>query len=116
MLLSEAARSERRFRRACEPDRWYWLEGRQIFANVLPGDAIRTPNGTTGKTPVCITAEQLVATNWEPEPKEIKITVADLYGVARALSNHPITNQRRLSPMEFMKLVAEELGLEEKTG
>ena len=108
MLLSQAAKTGRKFRRSTEPDRWYYLKGKTICRQAREPN----PDGVSeGWSP---NAEELIASDWEAEPKVISVSQKDLLEVARTLSNHPITNQRKLAPVEFMKLVIEELGLEEE--
>ena len=102
MLLSEAAKTGRKFRRKSEPETWYWLEGSSM--------RFRDKTGVYSRP---ISAEMLVATDWEAESKIIQVTAEELMVVARNLSSHKIVNQRRLAPIEFMKLVIEELGLNE---
>jgi len=102
LLLSEVARKGRRFRRTSVPENWYYLSGLNIMVE----------NGV-GKCIVHFNAEELTALDWESEPARMEITAKDLLDVAKTLSDHPITNQRRLAPIEFMKLVIVRLGLEE---
>jgi hypothetical protein len=111
MLLSEAAKTGRKFRRKSEQTIWYRLSGKSVYRCPI-GD----PAGETceqGWENATIDAEMIVANDWEAAPKIIQITSNDLMDVAKTLSNNPICNQRRLPPVEFMKLVITELGLEE---
>jgi len=106
MLLSEAARTGRKFRRKSDPSVWYWLEGKHVMRK-HPNPML---DGSCGWQP---DAEQLISNDWEAEPKKVEVTEQDLMDIAKTLSLHPITNQRRLAPTEFMKLVAEELGFKD---
>jgi len=106
MTLSEAARTGRWFRRASEPDYWYRLDGVEIvmFRRDDIGQVLS----------ININAEQLVATDWEPEPRKVEISGQDLLICARSIAqNNQIVHQRRLSPVEMAKLFIEELGLDE---
>lgn len=107
-LLSEVARTGRRFRRTTEPETWFELQGK----NVVYWDA--TACGNRGIwTKQEVNAEMLVANDWESEPRKIEVTAADLLDAARAVSNDKIVHQRRFSPVEMMRLVIDELGLKE---
>jgi hypothetical protein len=106
--LSEVARTGREFWRTSEPHLIYFLSGKQVRGHKIVNN-LRTKLADD----IHFYAEQIIATDWVAQPKKIEVTEADLMAVARILSEHPITNQRRLAPVEFMKLVVEELGLNE---
>lgn len=105
MLLSEAAKTGRRFRRKSNPEIWFYLEGTSIM---FVFDGSKAPPGKC-----TFNAEQLIAGDWEPEPKLMMLSAQDLLDAAKNLNNDPITHQRRLAPIEFTKLMIRELGLEE---
>lgn len=106
MLLSEVARTGRRFHRKSEPELWYRLNGKDIQFDCAEENCWTTLNPG-------FDAEQLVAADWESEPKKIEVTAADLLDAAKAISNMPIVHQRRFSPVEMMRMVIDELGLKE---
>lgn len=101
MLLSEAARTGRKFRRTTQPDIWYQLEGK----------AIQYVDRNVRGVPV-IDAEMLVSPDWEPEPLQLTITADDLIRAARAFDD--IASKRKLSAVEFAKLLCQNLGLTEE--
>lgn len=103
--LSEAARTRRRFRRTSEPDTWYQLQQDKIMV-------VATCNGLGVDQVADIDHAMVLAMDWEVEPKRILISAVDLLDVAKALNNNPIYHQRRIAPIEFMKAVIEELGLQ----
>lgn len=102
MLLSDAAKTGRKFRRRSEPDCWYWLEGTNI----------RWMSPGIDPTSAFIDAEQLVATDWEAEPLKLEVTADDVIRAARELDT--LCSQRRLSAAEFGKAICIELGLLEE--
>lgn len=96
MTLSESARTGRKFRRTSEPEIWYWLEGNQMIRE-KPGQW------------QIITAEMLIALDWQPEPLKLELTAADIIRAARQFDS--LASTRKLSAAEFGKMICQELGL-----
>lgn len=99
MLLSEAARSGRKFWRKSEPTTLFWLEGKQIrYGNPTGGDGLYFLHQG-------FNAEELTAQDWDVEPKSIMITAKDLRSCIVQLGS----KTRR--PDEIVNLIIEELEL-----
>lgn len=98
-LLSEVARTGRKFRRRSVPDYWWLLRGKEIIQFNPHGAGIA----------MSINAEQLVATDWEAEPLRLELTAEDIIRAARTLDD--LTSKRRLSAAEFGKEICKALGL-----
>lgn len=105
MLMSEAARSGRNFRRTSIPEIWFQLSGKEFLATSDVGNA-------KAWYKVSIDAEQLVATDWEPEQVRLLLSAEDLLLHSRALDE--VVCKRRLSAREFAQLLCIELGLLEE--
>lgn len=101
MLLSDAARTGRKFRRTSEPKAWYWLEGQLVFKS----------DGASRES-VYLNAEQLIATDWEAEPLQMMLEAADIIRAAR--EHDQLASTRRLTATEFAKLICQSLGLLEE--
>lgn len=65
-----------------------------------------------GKMATLISAEMVVATDWEVEPIRLMLTAADIISYARNLDD--IASKRRLSTAEFARMLCKELGLIEE--
>lgn len=105
--LSEVARSGRKFRRLKEPKRWLWIIDGQFKT-----DGINALGGAPMTMTIQISAEEVIAADWESEPKRIEVTAEDLREAAKLVSNERIVHQRRFSPVEMMNLVIPLLGLD----
>lgn len=100
--LSEAARTGRRFRRRSQPDVWFYLNGKDMRR--IDGDL---------SVMVTIDAEMLVSTDWESEPLRLELSADDIFRHARNLEE--LASKRRLSGVEFARLLCVELGLIEES-
>lgn len=96
MMLSEAARTGRRFRRKdSDPGVWLRLDGLKM---------IMIHPDINGSVDVEINAEMIVANDWECEPKVVSVEAKDL---RRAVTN---LGTKGMRPSDVVEHIIKELG------